>query len=137
MFDETTSTQVLEDLASAVDLKTILVSPDNETILLPSAGLYVGQNLGVWLRGFHEWTSVPAQDEFRELVAKNRAMQELKHRLACNGALKAAQDFPELFDDNMEWAKQVEEASAKELEQSLSNSNNDWGVIHGDFWTGK
>lgn len=136
LFDQTTSTQVLEDLASTVDLKTILASSDSNIFLVPSIGFNVGHGLGTWLRGFHEWTSAPEQAEFRELVAQNRAMQELKQNLACNGILKVSHDFPELLNQSREWPEVVQEASAKDLKQATPSSDDDWGVIHGDFWSG-
>lgn len=91
----------------------------------------IGRSLGVWLRGFHEWVTLPEQSKLSEVIQSNQPMQQLKHMVNYTFLVQTVDNFPAILADAKDTFRQLEEKAAKELERP------DLQVIHGDFWTGK
>jgi len=132
-----TSTQILEDFPSVVDLKSILVSPEVASILTPSVSISIGFSLGSWLRTFHTWASAPAQAALREEIGKNEAMRELKYRITYGNFIEILENFPELLDGNRKSLQDVKDMARREFAKPPTDEEESWGLVHGDFWSGK
>lgn len=152
LFDRETNTQVLEDIPGVVDLKTLFVlsSPDASDVLLSRPlATSVGRALGSWLRAFHAWASAPAQRHHllrarSAEVGTNEPMRELKYRITYDSFIGVLEQFPDVLrvDHHREalLLQEVKNMALKEFEKTESDDGDgseDWGLIHGDLWTGK
>lgn len=133
-FNPTTNTQIQEYLPDAVDLKTYAMkyyaapSPESTN----SQCVALGRSLGVWLKAFHSWADKPEQAELRAIVGENAAMQKLKNAINYAPRLMQMVDkYPDILGTSRDILQQVCDRASAELQQD------DLGVIHGDFWTGK
>jgi hypothetical protein len=144
--DRETNTQVYEDLPDTVDLKTVIVSPTASTILTQSVAMAIGRRLGFWLRAFHTWASDTAQSRLRTEIARNEAMRKLKYDVTYGSFINVLENFPDVLGSDKGVRKTLEKArdtAATEFEQHPARNPHDeveedgWGIIHGDFWTGK
>lgn len=133
--DSKTDTQVLEDLADTIDLKTVLESPHVATLLSPPIAETMGHALGAWLQAFHSWAVEPAQTELCKVVGANTSMRELRYSISYGAFIQVVQKFPDIWDAKKDKLEQVR-AMAK-VEYATSTGGKDWSVIHGDFWSGK
>jgi hypothetical protein len=137
-FDRKTATQVLEDLTDAIDLRTLLESQDVLTILSTSISTSVGHALGAWLRSFHSWVSEPAQAGLKQLVGKNAPMRKIRYAISYGAIIDIVQKFPEIWEEKKEVLEEVRDMATAEYEKSpQENIGGNYGIIHGDFWTGK
>lgn len=131
-FNPESNTQIQEYLPSALSLKEYALkhfsSPDSSRKPLC---LDLGRSLGVWLRHFHSWASLPEQSNFREKVKANEPMQKIKHMANYTTLVDTVANFPSILTDAKQVFEQIREATAKELDRP------DLQVTHGDFWTGK
>lgn len=93
--------------------------------------LELGRSLGVWLRDFHSWASLPEQSKFREEIKLNKPMQGLKHMVNYSTLVDTVANFPSVLADAKETFEKIKEVAAKDLDRP------DLQIIHGDFWTGK
>lgn len=139
LFDHKTNTQVLEDCSNTTDLKTILISPMVKDILPGTSQASVGHDVGSWLRSFHEWTSEPGQAPLRETIGRNKEARNLKRNITCDSFVGILQIYPELVEGNAETLNIIQDAMTAEFElnQPPKGDDGSWGLIHGDFWTGK
>jgi hypothetical protein len=131
-FNAETNTQVQEYLPDALSLKEYALkhfsSPDPSRKPLC---FELGRSLGVWLRGFHRWASLPEQAAFREEMKSNAPMQKIKHFVNYATLVDTVPNFPSILGDAKETFEEIRDATAAELDRP------DLQITHGDFWTGK
>ncbi|KAI0803573.1 kinase-like domain-containing protein [Xylaria sp. FL0064] len=137
LFIRESNIQVLEDFPTAIDLKSVFVSPArNQSITVPVV-VSLSRDIGAWLRLFHDWSmsSNPRLHNFGD----NEPMRKLKYAITYDAYLRVLEtDFPDLLEGHREDLQQVKEAARKEFEKTSKDGHVDknWGFIHGDFWTG-
>ncbi|KAI0975548.1 kinase-like domain-containing protein [Xylaria arbuscula] len=129
--------QVLEDFPATEDLKSVFVSPDRDKILTRQEATSLGHDIGVWLRSFHDWSMSPNArlKGFRD----NEPMRKLKYAITYDSYLRVLENsFPDILEGHRSILQQVKEVATKEFERSstVEDADKDWGLIHGDFWTG-
>ncbi|CEJ62153.1 hypothetical protein PMG11_10661 [Penicillium brasilianum] len=132
-FDKETNTQVLEDLPDSVDLKHYLISEASRDMSKTSA-LALGNSLGSWLRAFHSWAAKPEQAEIREILSRNQPLKDLKFYINYIWLLDTIGKFPTILEDSRDVFEKVRESAAEELKRT--EYDDEYNVIHGDFWTG-
>jgi len=138
MFDRETNTQVIEDFPGAVDLKTILVSPITDGTLSEALSTSIGRALGLWLRSLHNWTSAPSQADLRAKIGENEPMRKLKYLISYETFIKMLEQFPEILAGSRKILEKVKDMAEKEFQKTAEDvTGEEWGVIHGDFWSGK
>jgi hypothetical protein len=133
-FDRETNTQVHEDFPDAVELNSILVSPTISRLFVTS----VSRDVGSCLRSFHTWASEPAQAGLRADIGRNEPMRKLKYFATYNTFIKVLENFPEVLEGCRKTLEDVKDMAKKEFDKGATGGGDeDWGLIHGDFWTGK
>lgn len=138
LFNPEMNIQVIEDFQDTLDLETMLVTLHETKIPSQSIVKSVNRALGAWLRSFHTWTSAPQQSGLRSEVWKNEPMRKLKLRITYDVFLKVVENFPDILESHQETLEEVREMGVKEFEREPSeDADEDWGIIHGDFWSGK
>jgi hypothetical protein len=95
----------------------------------------LGHSLGSWLRDFHAWASKPEQAPTRETLSKNQALKDLKLYINYTWLLDTIGNFPEILNGSRDVFEKVHDRAAEELKRT--EYDDDYNVIHGDFWTGK
>ncbi|KAI5860079.1 kinase-like domain-containing protein [Durotheca rogersii] len=139
LFDQSTSTQVLQDIPDAVDLKTILVSPTANVPLSQPLATSIGYALGSWLRSFHSWASTQSRDGAHRgaEIGPNEPMRKLKYLVTYGSFIGNLEQFPDVLGDHRKTLEEVKLMAADEFEKSGADAHGDeWGIIHGDFWSG-
>ena len=91
----------------------------------------LGRSLGLWLRGFHRWASLPEQAGLQRKIKENHEMQRIKYEVNYPRLVSVVDNFPTILADAKETFEKIRDMAAEELR------NPDLPVIHGDFWTGK
>ena len=139
-FDRETNTQVLQDFADTADLKTsLLASATDKTHPLSdqTAAHSVSYALGEWLHSFHAWTAAPEQVSLRNTVAANAPMRKLKHQITYDALARIASQFG-VAETDLAVLKEVQASARVDFQRlpHVSDSSH-WGIIHGDFWSGK
>ncbi|TVY43400.1 hypothetical protein LOCC1_G003933 [Lachnellula occidentalis] len=136
-----TNTQVLEDIHGAVDLKALLISPSltANSNLSHSHAMSIGRALGSWLRDYHAWVSTRSQADLRAEIEANEPMRKLKYCISYNSFIEVIQRFPEIscteFDKKI--LKDAKDMAMEEFDRkATAEEGEEWGIIHGDFWTG-
>ncbi|KAJ5753469.1 uncharacterized protein N7511_007622 [Penicillium nucicola] len=132
-FDKKTNTQILEDLPDSVDLKNFLISGVSVGIT-DSTARTLGRALGSWLRAFHAWGIHNDQRKTKTTVAGNIAMRDLKFYINYTMLIDTIPNFSEILGESREIFENVRDMAAAELENM--DESDDYGIIHGDFWTG-
>ncbi|KAI3320121.1 kinase-like domain-containing protein [Xylariaceae sp. AK1471] len=131
--------QILEDFPAAVDLKSLFVWPSANSILEPSVAASIGRHVGSWLRSFHDWALSPNAAAGLKAVGDNEPMRMLKYAITYGSFLKVLEDnFPDLLEGHRPILEQVKDAATREFEKTSKDEGvgKNWGLIHGDFWTG-
>jgi hypothetical protein len=137
-FSRQTNTQIIEDFANAVDLKSVFVSPTAKSILTQSFSTSIGRALGSWLQLFHNWASSPPQADLRAEIGKNEPMRKLKRLITYESFIAVVEKFPELLDGHQGVLEEVKTMGMQDFEKAIRDTGDEnWGIIHGDFWTGK
>jgi hypothetical protein len=137
-FDRETATQVLYDLIDTVDIRTMLESFGGSELLRPSISTNLGHVLGAWLRSFHLWISKPAQAGLRSNVAENTAMRRTRYAISYGAFVDVVKKFPEIWEARKGVLEEVKDMATLEYANTMQDSaEEDWGIIHGDFWAGK
>jgi hypothetical protein len=137
-FDPKTATQVLEDLVGTIDLKTVLQSPEVSVLLPPLFAVTIGRVLGSWLRSYHSWVSEPAQAGLKDVPGDNESMRKIRFDISYGAFLDVVQKFPAVWEGSQKLLEQVRDMAITEYAKiSKDSREKGWGLIHGDFWTGK
>lgn len=138
LFNRETNTQVLQDILGVVDLKTALVSPTTKDVLSRSLATSIGRALGSWLYAYHSWTSESAQAALRAELGGNEPMRQLKYLISYDTFIKVLEQFPDVLEGHQKILEDVKAMATEEFEKTHSDEQGDeWGIIHGDFWSGK
>lgn len=128
----------MEDLPESTDLKTWLLSP--ETRINKPAAKAIGHALGSWLSSFHAWGSLEQQAPLQKTLAQNESMQRLKYAVNYETLISTIDKYPQILQESRPVFEKVRAQAAQEIspdhQHNQSDSNNNWGLIHGDFWTG-
>lgn len=133
-FNRETDTQVLEDLPYSIDLKNFLLSEVSRD-LSESSGRALGSALGSWLRLFHHWAAEEQQMESRKVLGENKVMKDLKFWVNYTLLMNTIENFPSILEQDRDIFEKIRDLAAAELERQ--DHDNGYGIIHGDFWTGK
>jgi hypothetical protein len=133
-FDQENNTQVLEDLPNSIDLKNFLLS-DLSHGVSETSGRSLGSALGSWLKSFHNWASKSEQADSRSLLAQNGTMKDLKFYVNYSMLMDTIANFPGILEDSRGVFEEIKDFAAEELKKSEEEDG--FGIIHGDFWTGK
>ena len=135
--DRETNTQVLEDFADTDGFKSVLFSPNADNLLPESSRMIIGHQLGFWLRSLHSWASAPEQAALRALMWQNDRTRKMKYLYTYDGFLKVLENYPELLKGHQKTLEIVRDVTAKDFEKPSTEEDEGWGLIHGDFWSGK
>lgn len=137
-FNNKSNTQIIQDFPEAIDMKTIIVSPSLNALLTLSVATSIGHDIGSWLRGFHTWTSSPAQSGLREEIRQNVSIRALKRQVTYDAFIGILENFPDILGGNRETLQEVREMAVKEFQNfGADDEVGGHGIIHGDFWMGK
>jgi hypothetical protein len=137
LYDQETNTQVLEDFSNADGFRTMLFSANAHNLLPSPSTAAIGRHLGVWLRCFHAWASAPEQAALRAQMWQNDHMRKIKYLFTYDNVLKVLQNFPELLEGHEKTLGTIRDVVAKEFERPSTEEGGGYGLIHGDFWSGK
>lgn len=134
-----TNVKILEDLCDTSDLKTILCSPETIESYPGGSSASLGHTLGSWLRSFHSWTSAPEQAVLRATITGNKSMRKLKRQISYDSFLGILELYPQIVGGHLETLQAVKHAMTAEfdVDELPTEGNANWGLIHGDFWSGK
>lgn len=124
----------MEDLPNSVDLKSFLLS-DLSHGVSGSSARSLGRSLGSWLRSFHKWATKHEQAGSRSLLAQTGAMKNLKFYINYSMLIDTITNFPHILEETRGVFEEVKSFAAAEM--TKSGENHGFGIIHGDFWTGK
>lgn len=133
-FDRQTNTQIMEDLPNALDLKSFLRSPAASE-LSQSSAVAIGCSIGQWLASFHTWASAPERTSLVAEIEKNHLMKELKYQVNYEILMRTIDEFPDLLEGSRKVFGKVRDSARTELGKKKEREG--FGLIHGDFWTGK
>jgi hypothetical protein len=137
MYNRETNIQILEDFTNTTGFKSMLFSPNADDLLPQSSRATIGRHLGSWLRSFHTLTSAPEQAALRAQIPQGDPMRELKRLLTYDCFLKVLENYTELLEGHKQTLEIVRDVMSKEFEKSPTEEDENWGLIHGDFWSGK
>ncbi|CAK7224419.1 hypothetical protein SCUCBS95973_005511 [Sporothrix curviconia] len=77
----------------------------------------------------------------RKAMAANEPMRRLKNQITYGALLRVVSQFPNVLGDDEPILEAVQAMAAAEFEKKPpredDNDDADWGIIHGDFWSGK
>lgn len=110
-----------------------------QDILPGNSPASVGRDIGSWLRCFHQWSSEPGQAQLRATIGRNTEARKLKRKITYDSFVTILEEYPELVQGHVEKLKIIQNVMAAEFELNEPPQGDDgsWGLIHGDFWTGK
>ncbi|KAI9376682.1 kinase-like domain-containing protein [Aspergillus egyptiacus] len=131
-FNPETNTQVMEDLAGAVDLKTFLRSPRASSHISEGWTRSIGRTVGIWLRSFHFWSADAAQKAVAVQFEKNQDGKKLKFSINYDSLLAMIDTYPDILEGSRPVFEKVRDFAAAELNEAGPT----FGPIHGDFWSG-
>lgn len=100
-----------------------------------SSARSLGRALGSWLRSFHDWAADEKQAECRDTLAKNGVMKDLKFYVNYAMLIDTIENFPNILGESRDVFERVRDFAAAELKRE--HCDDVYGIIHGDFWTGK
>jgi len=139
MFDQERNTQVLEEYPGTEDLTSFLrARSSRDDASRKSLASSIGRRLGLWLRTFHNWASSPSQADLRGFIT-NDSMRDLKQRISYGSFLRVLEtSCPSLLLGTRERLEKVRDMASKEFYLPAGDDGgSNWGLIHGDFWSGK
>ncbi|KAH8645398.1 kinase-like domain-containing protein [Xylariales sp. PMI_506] len=136
LFNREANIQVLEDFTETKGFKLTLFSPNAAELLPPSSPAAIGHQLGSWLRSFHTWASAPDRAALRAQIGQSEPFRKLKYQYTFDGFLKVLSNYPELLEGHEKVLESIQDAAAKEFEKLPTEGDENWGLIHGDFWSG-
>ncbi|KAF5636691.1 carboxypeptidase [Fusarium tjaetaba] len=128
---------IQQDFRHSTDIASIIRSTELSDLWAQSQALRTSQEVGKWLRHFHEWASEPEQADFRSKVGCNGPMQRLKHKVTYGAFIDVLKNFPNILGKNIRVLEGVKERAELELHDLISGKDGpDRGMIHGDCWMG-
>ncbi|KAG5745915.1 hypothetical protein H9Q72_013587 [Fusarium xylarioides] len=126
-----------KDFRHSTDIASIIRSTELSDLWTQSQALTTSQEVGHWLRHFHEWASEPQQVDFRNKIGCNGPMQRLKHKVTYGAFIDVLKNFPDILERNLKVLERVKERAELELLDLTSGRDGpDRGMIHGDCWMG-
>ncbi|KAL7928138.1 kinase-like domain-containing protein [Trichoderma chlorosporum] len=132
-FNPASNTQIQEYVSNAVNLKDYALRhfqyPTSESAR-PQC-FQLGQGLGRWLRGFHNWSDQPERQNLSNLFAKNTDMRNIKKFINYDRLIARMTAFPDLLQEYESVLQEIVSMATAELADESQLK-----VIHGDFWTG-
>jgi hypothetical protein len=137
LYDRETNTQVLEDFSNADGFRAMLFSANAHNLLPSPSTATIGRNLGYWLRCFHVWASAPEQAALRAQMWQNDPMRKIKYLFTYDSVLKVLENYPELLERHEKTLDTIRDVMAKEFERPSTEEGDGFGLLHGDFWSGK
>lgn len=138
LFDRETNTQVLQDIPGVIDLQTFLTARKPNEDVTKYLAISIGRALGSWLRAFHSWASSSCQSNPWVGIGSNEAMRKLKYQISYGSFIEVLERFPQVLGDYKKSLEEVRSMASTEFKRTASDGKgNEWGLIHGDFWTGK
>jgi hypothetical protein len=139
-YDAPSRVQVIEDVPNAVELANVVKSYNTEaTQTLPSL-MSIGFALGSWLRTFHQWSSESAQSDLQQKILRNKPMRDLKRRITYDTIVSILAKYPNVRREYQKELEEIQNVARKEFaieSTEVAHGSQEWGIIHGDFWTGK
>lgn len=136
-YDLDTNIQIFEDFSNATMFKPMIFSASATTLFPRSSLAIIGHHLGSWLRSFHNWATAPEQAGLRGQMLRDDPMRKLKYTLTYGGFFEVLEKYPELLKGHKKTLESIRDAMTREFEQPGSEQDENWGLIHGDFWPGK
>lgn len=131
-YNTETRIQILEDFINTDGLhKFVSAGPDS--FLQGEIGLH----LGSWLRSFHTWSSSPEQAPIRTEMWRNDSKRILKYSYTYDSFLRVLRNYPDILQGCEQTLECVRNSMAAEVEKPSTEETAHWGLIHGDFWSGK
>ena len=97
----------------------------------------IGHDLGFWLRSFHDWGTAPEQAALRAQMWQNNPMRKVKYCQTYGSFLRVLDDFPELLVGHQKTLVPFQYAMANDFQKPSTDIDEGWGLVHGDFWSGK
>lgn len=137
VYNRETNIQVLEDFSNTAGFKSMLFSPNADNLLPQTSPATIGRHLGSWLWSFHTWASAPEQAALRAQILQDDPMRKLKRLLTYDGFLGVLENYPELLEGHKKTLETIQDVMIKEFEKPPTEEDENWGLIHGDFWSGK
>ena len=137
LYDRETNTQVLEDFPNTDGFRAMLFSADAYNLLPSPSTAAIGRHLGFWLRSFHTWASAPEQAALRAQMWQNDIMRKTKFLFTYDSVLKVLENYPELLESCKKTLDTIRDVIAKEFERPSTEEGDGYGLLHGDFWSGK
>ncbi|KAF5591455.1 carboxypeptidase [Fusarium pseudocircinatum] len=129
---------IQQDFCHSTDMASIIRSTELSGLWTQSQAVCTSQEVGRWLRHFHEWASEPEQAVFRSKVGYNGHMQRLKHKVTYGAFIDVLKNFHDIMEKNFGVLERVKERAELELHDLISGKDGpDRGMIHGDCWMGK
>ncbi|OAQ98615.1 hypothetical protein LLEC1_02086 [Akanthomyces lecanii] len=137
-FNSAANIQVLQDIRGVWDLKEILDAPSADALVSQTQIADVGRAAGAWLRRFHQWAVEPAQQSLAQEVVRNGGMRKLKCRVTCDSFIGVLENFPDIYEPHATTLSLFRNMAQQEFQRQpgLTDEDDGWGVIHGDFWSG-
>ncbi|EED22207.1 conserved hypothetical protein [Talaromyces stipitatus ATCC 10500] len=108
-----------------------------ENFLPSPSAASIGHRLGFWLRSFHNWTSAPEQAALRAHMGQNDHVRKTKYLLTYESISKVFEIYPGLSDGHENTLEALRDVIANDLERPFTDETDDYGILHGDFWSGK
>ncbi|KAG5804865.1 hypothetical protein H9Q74_003443 [Fusarium xylarioides] len=104
-----------KDFRHSTGIASIIRSTELSDLWTQSQALTTSQEVGHWLRHFHEWASEPQQVDFRNKIGCNGPMQRLKHKVTYGAFIDVLKNFPDILERNLKVLERVKERAELEL----------------------
>lgn len=71
-------------------------------------------------------------------LGNNEPMRQLKYRITYDSFISNLEQFPDVLGGHREALEVVKHMATEEFTRTSGDGQGEeWGIIHGDFWTGK
>lgn len=71
-------------------------------------------------------------------MGENKPMRKIRYTISYGAFIDIVQKFPEIWEIHRKALKEVKDMAIAEYSKTTpENAEENWGFIHGDFWTGK
>jgi len=137
MYDVEANIQILEDFPNTNGFRAMLFSIDSDKLLPSPSTTAIGHRLGLWLRSFHIWASSLEQAGLRAQMWQNDPMRKVKYNFTYDTVLKVLGNYPEILKGYEKTLENIQDVIAKEFEMPSTGEGDGYGLLHGDFWSGK